>query len=173
MQRAQIAGFFRDGVYPIVFTAPAYRPLNGALQNLHRAALGIKAKIRRPTRGVSARALSPRRMATHRALIGATPSGKGSIPGFKRALGKNVKSRDNRHMVGMMRDHWWWPWWVSTLIDVGVVVLALIVLRRASRRYLRAAALLVALVGVVAAVMAPIVMTDKPNHMNTHSPMMP
>jgi len=173
MQRAQIAGFFRDGVYPIVFTAPAYRPLNGALQNLHRAALGNKAKIRRPTRGVSARALSPRRMATHRALIGATPSGKGSIPGFKRALGKNVKSRDNRHMVGMMRDHWWWPWWVSTLIDVGVVVLALIVLRRASRRYLRAAALLVALVGVVAAVMAPIVMTDKPNHMNTHSPMMP
>ena len=76
-------------------------------------------------------------------------------------------------MVGMMRDHWWWPWWVSTLIDLGVVVIALSFLRRASRRYLRAAALLVALVGVVAAVMAPIVMTDKPNQRKTDTPMMP
>jgi hypothetical protein len=112
-------------------------------------------------------------MASQRPLIGATPSGSGSIPGFKRGLGKRVKSRDNRHMVGMMRDHWWWPWWVSTLIDVGVVVLALALLRRASRRYLRAAALLVAMAGVVAAVMAPIVMTDKPNDMKTDTPMMP
>ena len=76
-------------------------------------------------------------------------------------------------MVGMMRDNWWWPWWVSTLIDVGVVVLALVLLRRASRPYLRATALLVALAGVVAAVMAPIVMTDKPNHTKTDTPMMP
>jgi hypothetical protein len=173
MQRAQMRGFFRDGVYPIVFTAPAYRPLNGALQNLHRVALGIRPKMRRPTRGVKARALSPRRMATQRALIGATPSGSGSIPGFKRSLGRSVKSRNNRHMVGMMRDNWWWPWWVSTLIDLGVVVVALLVLRRASRRYLRGAALLVALVGVVAAVMAPIVMTDNPNQMKTDTPMMP
>ena len=90
----------------------------------------------------------------------------------KRDLGKSVRSRNNRHMLGMMRDSWWWPWWVSTLIDVGVVVLALILLRRTSRRYLRAAAALVALAGVVAAVMAPIVMTDKPNHM-TPAPMMP
>jgi hypothetical protein len=172
MQRAQIRGFFRDGVYPIVFTAPAYRPLNGALQNLHRAALGIRPKMRRPTRGVNAKALSPRRMATQRALIGATPSGSGSIPEFKRALAKSVQSRDNRHMVAMMRDDWWW-WWVSTLIDVGIVVLALVLLRRASRRYLRAAALLLAVVGIVAAVMAPIVMTDKPNHMKTDTPMMP
>jgi len=112
-------------------------------------------------------------MATQRALMGATPSGSVSIAGFKRSLGKSVKSRDNRHMVGMMRDHWWWPWWVSTLIDLGVVVLALVLLRRASRRYLRAAALLVALAGVVAAVMAPIVMTDKPNHMKNDTPMMP
>jgi hypothetical protein len=89
------------------------------------------------------------------------------------ALGKTVKSRDNRHMLGMMRDHWWWPWWVSTLIDVGIVVLAVVLLRRTSRRYLRAAALLVAMAGVVAAVMAPIVMTDKPNHMKTQTPMMP
>jgi hypothetical protein len=93
--------------------------------------------------------------------------------GFKRALVTSAKSRDNRHMVGMMRDHWWWPWWISTLIDVGVVVIALLLLRRASRRYLRAAASLVALVGVVAAVMAPIVMTDKPNHIKTDTPMMP
>ena len=106
------------------------------------------------------------------ALIDATPSGSGSIPGVKRALGKSVRSRNNRHMFGMMRDSWWWPWWVSTLIDVGVVVLALILLRRTSRRYLRAAAVLVALAGVVAAVMAPIVMTDKPNDM-TPAPMMP
>jgi hypothetical protein len=160
-------------VYPIVLTAPAYRPLNGALQNLHRAALGIRPKMRRPTRGVNAKAVSPRRMATQRGLMGVTPSGSGSIPEFKRALAKSVKSRDNRHMVGMMRDHWWWPWWVSTLIDVGVVVLALVLLRRTSRRYLRTAALLVALVGVVAAVMAPIVMKDKPNHMKTDTPMMP
>jgi hypothetical protein len=112
-------------------------------------------------------------MAIQRSLMGATPSGSGSIPGFKRSLAKGVKSRNNRHVVGMMRDHWWWPWWVSTLIDVGVVVLALVLLRRASRRYLRAAALLLALVGVVAAVMAPIVMTDKPNHMKPDTPMMP
>lgn len=171
MQRAQIRGFFRDGVYPIVFTAPAYRPLNGALQNLHRAALGNRPKMRRPTRGVNAKALSPRRMATQRALIGATPSGSGSMPEFKRALAKSVQSRDNRHMVAMMRDHWWWPWWVSTLIDVGIVVVALVLLRRASRRYLRAAALLLAVVGIVAAVMAPIVMTEKPSQMKTDMPM--
>jgi hypothetical protein len=112
-------------------------------------------------------------MATQRELMGTTPSGSGSIPEYKRALGKSVKSRDNRHMVGMMREHWWWPWWVSTLIDVGVVVLALVLLRRATRRYVRAALLLVALAGVVAAVMAPIVMTDNSNHMQSDTPMMP
>jgi hypothetical protein len=156
----------------MVFTAPAYRPLKGALQNLQRVALGIKPKMRRPVRWVNASALSPRRMAIHRALIGATPSGSGSIRAFKRALGTSARTRDNGHMVGMMRDSWWWPWWVSTLIDIGVVVVALILLRRTSRRYLRAAALLVALAGVVAAVMAPIVMTDKPQH-TTPAPMMP
>jgi len=112
-------------------------------------------------------------MASQRPLIGATPSGSGSIPGFKRALGKTVKSSDNHQMLGMMRDHWWWPWWVSTLIDVGIVVLAVVLLRRTSQRYVRAAALVVALAAVVAAVMAPIVMTDKPNHMKTDTPMMP
>src|SRR5436190_20592568 len=111
-------------------------------------------------------------MATQRELIGATPSGRGSIRGFKRALGKSARTRNNRQMLGMMRESWWWPWWVSTLIDVGIVILALILLRRTSRRYLRGAAVLIALAGVVAAVMAPIVMADKPNHM-TPAPMMP
>ncbi len=76
-------------------------------------------------------------------------------------------------MVGMMRDHWWWPWWVSTLIDVGIVALALLVLRRTSRRFLRGSAVLIALAAAVAAVMAPIVMTQKPNHMKSQTPMMP
>jgi hypothetical protein len=77
-------------------------------------------------------------------------------------------------MLGMMRDHWWWPWWVSTLIDVAVVLVALVVFRRSSRRVFRAVAGLVALAGVVAAVMAPIVMTEKPdNHMKNETPMMP
>ncbi len=73
----------------------------------------------------------------------------------------------------MMRDHWWWPWWVSTLIDVGIVALALLVLRRTSRRFLRGSAVLIALAAAVAAVMAPIVMTQKPNHMKSQTPMMP
>ena len=76
-------------------------------------------------------------------------------------------------MVGMMRDHWWWPWWVSTLIDIGVVLLALVVFFRTSRRGLRAVAALAALAGVVAAVMAPIVMTEKPHNSDNEMPMMP
>ena len=76
-------------------------------------------------------------------------------------------------MVGMMRDHWWWPWWVSTLIDVGVVLVALVLFRRTSRRFLRIGATLLAVAGIVAAVMAPIVMTEKPNHMKPQTPMMP
>jgi hypothetical protein len=64
-------------------------------------------------------------------------------------------------MVGMMRDHWWWPWWVSTLIDIGVVVVAFAVFRRSSRRLVRIVAGVFVLAGLVAAVMAPIVMTDK------------
>jgi K+ transporter len=64
-------------------------------------------------------------------------------------------------MVGMMRDHWWWPWWVSTLIDIGVVVVAFAVFRRSSRRVVRIVAGVFVLAGLVAAVMAPIVMTDQ------------
>jgi hypothetical protein len=64
-------------------------------------------------------------------------------------------------MIGMMRDHWWWPWWVSSLIDIGVVILAYAVFRRSSRRLVRIIAGVFVLAGLVAAVMAPIVMTDQ------------
>jgi hypothetical protein len=64
-------------------------------------------------------------------------------------------------MLAMMRDHWWWPWWVSTLIDVAVVVLAIFVFRRSSRRVVRVVAGVFVVAGLVGAVMAPIVMTDK------------
>jgi hypothetical protein len=67
-------------------------------------------------------------------------------------------------MIAMMRDDWWWPWWVSTLIDLGVVAVALLVWSRASRGAVRAIALLVVLAGPVAAVMAPIVMKEKPDN---------
>jgi hypothetical protein len=63
-------------------------------------------------------------------------------------------------MLGMMREHWWWPWWVSSLIDIGVVVVAFAVFRRSSRRLVRIVASVFVLAGLVAAVMAPIVMTD-------------
>jgi hypothetical protein len=66
-------------------------------------------------------------------------------------------------VVGMMRDNWWWPWWVSTLIDIAIVLVALAVFRLSSRRVVRAVAGLFVLVGVVAAVMAPIVMTGSDN----------
>ena len=66
-------------------------------------------------------------------------------------------------LVGMMRDNWWWPWWVITLIDIGIVVVALTVFRLSSRRVVRAVAGVFVLVGLVAAVMAPIVMTDSGN----------
>jgi hypothetical protein len=74
-------------------------------------------------------------------------------------------------VVGMMRDNWWWPWWVSTLIDIGVVIVALVVFRRSSRRIVRAVAGLFVLVGLVAAVMAPIVMTESDND-SDNPPMM-
>jgi hypothetical protein len=70
----------------------------------------------------------------------------------------------------MMRDHWWWPWWVSSLIDIGVVVVAFAVFRRTSRRLVRIVAGVFVLAGLVAAVMAPIVMTDQSD--GDHAPMM-
>ena len=70
----------------------------------------------------------------------------------------------------MMRDHWWWPWWVSSLIDIGVVIVAFAVFRRSSRRLVRIVAGVFVLAGLVAAVMAPIVMTDEAD--DDRAPMM-
>jgi hypothetical protein len=62
--------------------------------------------------------------------------------------------------LAMMRDDWWWPWWVSTLIDLGVVAIAVTVLFMSSRRGVKLIAGTFVLAGLVAAVMAPIVMTE-------------
>ena len=65
--------------------------------------------------------------------------------------------------LAMMRDHWWWPWWVSTLIDIGIVVVALAVMAWTSRRAVRLVAAVFVVIGVVGAIMAPIVMKEKPD----------
>jgi hypothetical protein len=71
----------------------------------------------------------------------------------------------------MLRDDWWWPWWVSTLIDLAIVAIAVTVFFVTPRRALRLIAGAVALAGVVAAIMAPIVMTDDSDgHMNRMEP---
>jgi hypothetical protein len=62
-------------------------------------------------------------------------------------------------IVAMMRDDWWWPWWVSSLIDLGVVAIAAAVFLVSSRRAVRLVAVLFVLIALVAAVMAPIVMS--------------
>jgi hypothetical protein len=63
----------------------------------------------------------------------------------------------------MLRDDWWWPWWVSTLIDLAVVAIAVAVFVASRRRIVRLIAATFVLAGLVAAIMAPIVMTDEPN----------
>ena len=80
--------------------------------------------------------------------------------------------------LAIMRDHWWWPWWVSSLIDLGVVAIAAAVLVASSRRKVRLIAGTFVLAGLVAAVMAPIVMTedsDEPamERMQPEAPTMP
>jgi hypothetical protein len=66
---------------------------------------------------------------------------------------------------------WWWPWWISSLFDVGVVVLALIVFVRANRRLARQVAVVVGIGAIVAAGLAPVVMkgkaSDSPMRMQT------
>lgn len=62
--------------------------------------------------------------------------------------------------VAMLRDDWWWPWWVSSLIDLGVVVIAGAAFFASSRRWIKVIAGVIVLAGLVAAVLAPIVMTD-------------
>jgi hypothetical protein len=75
----------------------------------------------------------------------------------------------------MARD-WWWPWWISSLFDVAVVVLAVIVFVRANRRLVRQVAAVVAVGAIVAAGLAPVVMKGKasnsPMPMNTGDTMM-
>jgi hypothetical protein len=71
---------------------------------------------------------------------------------------------------------WWWPWWISSLIDGGIFVLALIAFVRANRRLVRQVATLVGIGAIVAAVLAPVVMKDKessaPMRMQTGDTMM-
>jgi hypothetical protein len=72
----------------------------------------------------------------------------------------------------MLRDTWWWPWWVSSLIDLAVVFAALVVFRLSARRVLRGVAALLVVAGLVAAVLAPVVMTDESGrHMRNEPPM--
>jgi hypothetical protein len=68
----------------------------------------------------------------------------------------------------MARD-WWWPWWISSLFDIGVVVLAVIVVIRARRRLLRQVATVIGIGALVAAGLAPVVMKGKA----ANTPMMP
>jgi glucan phosphoethanolaminetransferase (alkaline phosphatase superfamily) len=79
------------------------------------------------------------------------------------------------HTSLMARD-WWWPWWISSLIDVGIVVLAVIVFMRASRRRVRQIATVVGIGAIVAAGLAPVVMQGKdsssPMRMQTENTMM-
>jgi glucan phosphoethanolaminetransferase (alkaline phosphatase superfamily) len=75
----------------------------------------------------------------------------------------------------MARD-WWWPWWISSLIDVGIVVLAVIVFVRANRRRVRQIATVVGIGAIIAAGLAPVVMQNKdsssPMRMQTDNTMM-
>jgi hypothetical protein len=66
----------------------------------------------------------------------------------------------NETTVAMLRDTWWWPWWVSTVIDLGVVAIAAGVFLASSRRSVKLIAGFLVLAGLIAAVLAPVVMTD-------------
>ena len=74
----------------------------------------------------------------------------------------------------MARD-WWWPWWISSLIDIGILALAVIVFVRANRRRVRQIATLVGIGAIIAAGLAPVVMKDdeskSPMRMQTENTM--
>jgi hypothetical protein len=71
---------------------------------------------------------------------------------------------------------WWWPWWISSLIDVGIVVLAVTVFVRVNKRRVRQIAALIGIGAIVAAGLAPVVMKGKasnsPTRMQTGNTMM-
>jgi hypothetical protein len=71
---------------------------------------------------------------------------------------------------------WWWPWWISSLFDIGVVILAVIVFVRANRRRVRQVAVVIGIGAIVAAGLAPVVMkgkaSDTPMRMQTGNTMM-
>jgi hypothetical protein len=75
-------------------------------------------------------------------------------------------SRLKAHTPAVARD-WWWPWWISSLFDVCIVVLALFVFVRAKRRRVRQVATLIGVGAMVAAGLAPVVMKGK----ESNSPM--
>jgi len=76
-------------------------------------------------------------------------------------------------MIAMLRDSWWWPWWVSSLIDLAVVFAALIFFRRSTSRTIRALATAIVVVGLAAAGLAPIVMTEPSDPRMRNEPAMP
>jgi hypothetical protein len=85
-----------------------------------------------------------------------------------------MPARQQVHTSIVARD-WWWPWWISSLIDVGILVLAVIVFVRASRRRVRQIAAVVGIGAIVAAGLAPVVLQGKdsssPMHMQTENTM--
>jgi hypothetical protein len=70
---------------------------------------------------------------------------------------------------------WWWPWWISSLFDVGVVVLAVILFVRVNRRRVRQVAVVIGIGAIIAAGLAPVVMkgkaSDTPMRMQTGNTM--
>jgi hypothetical protein len=81
-------------------------------------------------------------------------------------------SRRGRGLIAMLRETWWWPWWVSSLIDLAIVFAALLVFHFSARRLVRALAALLVVAGAVAAVLAPVVMTDRPDRHMRNEPAM-
>lgn len=60
----------------------------------------------------------------------------------------------------MARD-WWWPWWVSSLIDVAIFAIALAIFLRARRTLVRRVAVVIGVAALVAAGLAPVVMDSE------------
>jgi len=91
-----------------------------------------------------------------------------TLADLARASGFRTPQKDHTRFVA--RD-WWWPWWISSLFDIGVVILAVIVFMRANRRLVRQVAVVVGIGAIVAAGLAPVVMkgkaSDSPMRMQT------